>query len=74
MLDPELFDIPPTKHAGSSPWARYKQTQGGAQPVKIGFLTAEMPNEQFIELVRFAEREKSWREKLIEAIHGICDL
>ena len=74
MPNAELFDdIDITRHAGASPWERYKKAKGGAQPIKIGWLTAEIPDTQYARLVRFAETHDEWRGKLIEAINGICD-
>lgn len=69
----QLFDdLAPTKHAGGSPWARYKEAQGGQQDAKIGWLTFQIDNADFIQLVRWAENTPKWREKIIEAINGLC--
>lgn len=70
--DLELFeDLPKTRHAGSSPYARYKAAKGGVQRAKIGWLTFELPDEVFVRLSRFSNRD-DWRQKIIEAIDEMC--
>lgn len=68
----ELFDIPKTKHAGASPWQRYKAAKEGMWPVRIGWLTCEVDDELMAKLVNFASRDRDWRKKVSEALDGLC--
>ena len=68
----ELFDLPATRHAGASPWQRYKKRKGGQWDVRIGYLTMTIPDDAFIRFSQWAEMDPLWRDKLVEAINGLC--
>lgn len=72
--DIDLFGDTPTKHAGSSPYQRYKGAVGGRQNGKIGWLTFTVSDDTFCKLVGFVQKNDDWRKKIEDAINGICGI
>lgn len=71
---PELFEVQQTRHAGSSPYQRFKASKRDDQPLKIGWLTATVPIDVYVRLVMFAQNNDDWRSRLVEAIDEVCSV